>query len=301
MSKTFTRDGKGLGVLGNPQLLALCAAFLFGLALVLTQFGLKYLPPSRGAATSVPTSAILFLVLAPFMLDWSGWNPRGALIFALVGLLFPATVTLLTFEANRRMGPNITGALINLTPVFAVLAAAVLLDEMPRSLQALGIAMVAIGVIILSVDRNWLGTRWAILLPIGIAAIAGLTVPVTKLGLALWPNPFAATLIVYLMSSFVVIGVATLGKNAPPKSDQRDHRAGRLWFGCVGACNGLGVLAYYAALARGPVLLVSPLAATYPLVTLAFSAILLRSTRITITLIIGVVTSVAGVMLLVGT
>jgi drug/metabolite transporter (DMT)-like permease len=129
----------------NPELLALCASFLFGLALVLTQFGLNYLPPSRGAAISIPTSAILFLVLAPFMLDWSGWNPRGALIFVLVGLLFPVTVTLLTFEANRRMGPNVSGALSNLTPVFAVLVATVLLGEIPRPLQALGIAMVVIG------------------------------------------------------------------------------------------------------------------------------------------------------------
>jgi drug/metabolite transporter (DMT)-like permease len=55
------------------------------------------------------------------MLDWKEWNPSGALIFALVGLLFPATVTLLTFEANRLMGPSVSGALSNLTPVFAVL------------------------------------------------------------------------------------------------------------------------------------------------------------------------------------
>jgi drug/metabolite transporter (DMT)-like permease len=288
-------------VLANPQLLALCASFLFGLALVLTQFGLNYLPPRRGAAVSIPTSAILFLVIAPFMLDWSAWNPRGALIFALVGLLFPATVTLLTFEANRLMGPSVSGALSNLTPVFAVLVAALLLGEVPRPLQALGIAMVVIGVIILSVDRRWLGTHWhygAILLPIGIAAIRGLTHPVTKLGLTLWPDPFAAALIGYLMSSLVVTGVARLGKDPPLK---RDHNVGRLWFGCVGACNGLGVLAFYAALARGPVLLVSPLVATYPLVTLAFSAILLRSAHVTIALIIGVATTVAGVMLLVRT
>jgi drug/metabolite transporter (DMT)-like permease len=81
----------------------------------------------------------------------------------------------------------------------------------------------------------------------------------------------------------------------------KNHRAGRLWFGCVGACNGLGVLALYSALARGPVLVVSPLVATYPLVTLAFAAILLRSARITIALVTGVATTVAGVMLLVGT
>jgi hypothetical protein len=43
------------------------------------------------------------------------------------------------------------------------------------------------------------------------------------------------------------------------------------------------MLAFYAALARGPVLLVSPLVATYLLVTLAFSAILLRSAHVAIT------------------
>src|SRR5262249_28438351 len=75
----------------------------------------------------------------------------------------------------------------------------------------------------------------------------------------------------------------------------------RLPFGCVGVCNGLGVLALYSALAHGPVLLVSPLVSTYPLVTLAFAAVLLRSARVTIAHVIGVTTTVAGVMLLVGT
>jgi drug/metabolite transporter (DMT)-like permease len=100
------------------------------------------------------------------------------------------------------------------------------------------------------------------------------------------------------MSSLVVTGVAVTGKHTLPSGN---HRAGRLWFGCVGACNGLGVLALYAALAHGPVLLVSPLVATYPLVTLAFAAILLRSARVTIAHVVGVTTTVAGVMLLVGT
>ena len=105
-------------------------------------------------------------------------------------------------------------------------------------------------------------------------------------------------LIGYLMSSLVVIGVAVTGKHTLPSGN---HRAGRLWFGCVGACNGLGVLALYAALAHGPVLLVSPLVATYPLVTLAFAAILLRSARVTIAHVVGVTITVAVVMLLVGT
>src|SRR5262249_1949111 len=118
-----------------------------------------------------------------------------------------------------------------------------------------------------------------------------------KLGLTLWPNPFAAVLIGYLISSLVVTAVAAAGNTMLPS---RHFRSGLLWFGCVGACNSLGVLAMYAALARGPVLVVSPLVATYPLVTLAFSAVLLRAARVTIALVIGVGTTVVGIMLLVG-
>src|SRR5262249_32558739 len=39
-------------------------------------------------------------------------------------------------------GPSISGALSNLTPLFAVVVAAFLFDEVPRPLQALGVAMV---------------------------------------------------------------------------------------------------------------------------------------------------------------
>jgi drug/metabolite transporter (DMT)-like permease len=286
-------------LLENPQVLALCASFLFGLALVLTQFGLRHVPPSRGASISIPTSAVLLSALAPFMLDWDGWDPRGALIFVLVGLLFPATVTLLTFEANRRMGPSVSGALSNLTPLFAVVVAAFLFNEVPRPLQALGIATIVAGVVALSIDRRWLGvpwSYWAAALPVAAAAIRGFTHPITKVGLALWPSPFAATLIGYTMSGLVVAGVARARPGGRPA---KYPRAALIWFACVGTCNVLGVLALYAALAHGPVILVSPLVATYPLVTLAFTAIFFRSARINAPLVAGVALTVVGVILLV--
>jgi drug/metabolite transporter (DMT)-like permease len=50
---------------------------------------------------------------------------------------------------------------------------------------------------------------------------------------------------------------------------------------------------------RGPVVLVSPLVATYPLVTLACTAIFFRSARINVTLAGGVALTVVGVILLV--
>jgi drug/metabolite transporter (DMT)-like permease len=62
--------------------------------------------------------------------------------------------------------------------------------------------------------------------------------------------------------------------------------------------NGAAVLALYGALERGPVVLVSPIAATYPVFTLALSALFLREERYGATLIGGVALTVAGVAVL---
>jgi drug/metabolite transporter (DMT)-like permease len=67
----------------------------------------------------------------------------------------------------------------------------------------------------------------------------------------------------------------------------------------VGFCNGLAVLLIYAALARGPVTLVAPLFAAYPLVTLALSRLLLRHEPFGPRLALGVAATVAGVVLLI--
>ena len=109
--------------------LALASASCFGLALTLTQFGLRDATPSAGAAISIPTSTLLFVLAAPVGLAGSSPQWAAVPVFACVGLLFPAAVTLITFEANRRLGPVVAGSLGNLAPVFAVLLAFLLLGE----------------------------------------------------------------------------------------------------------------------------------------------------------------------------
>ena len=76
-----------------------------------------------------------------------------------------------------------------------------------------------------------------------------------------------------------------------------DHR-GALWFGAVGLCNGLSVLAMYAALEFGPVAVISPLIAGYPLVTLLLSRVFLGKEDVSPQLIAGVTGAVCGVVLL---
>jgi drug/metabolite transporter (DMT)-like permease len=283
---------------GTAIVLALASALCYGLGLTLTQSGLRHVAPAAGAAISIPTSALLFVAAAPIAL--AGTTPvwTALPLFAAVGLLFPAAATLLTFEANRRLGPVITGSLGNLAPVFAVLLAFVLLGEPLRLGQMLGLAIILAGVLALTGPRGRPSTGWAswsVLLPLVTAALRGFIQPVIKLGLAVWPSPFAAVLVGYLVSAAVVVTALRLrtGRWRPAASAR-----GFAWFAGVGVCNGLAVLLMYAALARGPVTIVSPLVATYPLVTVAASALARHAVGDQMRVTLGAALTVVGVALL---
>jgi drug/metabolite transporter (DMT)-like permease len=282
-------------------LLSLTSAFGVALGFVLTQFALRWMPPWQGAAFSVPTSTLLFWCLAPFFVDLTKADYTAVGLFAFAGVFFPATVTLLNFESNRLVGPNIAGAVSGLTPLFAVLLAILLLGESPRPLQLLAIAAVIAGVMLMYVGRRQVLSRWSIwmlVLPLLAAVIRGCVQPVVKLGLEHWPNPIVAVLTGYTVSSAVLIGSAFARDHTYIR---RFNRRGALWFGVIGLCNGLAVLSLYAALGHGPLAVVSPLAACYPLATLVLSFAFLKHEPITPQLVTAVVLTVGGVILLITT
>jgi uncharacterized membrane protein len=73
--------------------------------------------------------------------------------------------------------------------------------------------------------------------------------------------------------------------------------SGKLWFAANGICNGIGTLCLYMALGAGPVLLVAPLYATYPLFTVGMSVLFLGNVKITFRLVAGTALTVGGVVL----
>ncbi|MPZ55622.1 MAG: EamA family transporter [Rhizobiales bacterium] len=284
--------------------LAIAAAVLIGLGLILAQIGLRGITPIAAAAISVPTSMLLFalatllaLALGRYPVDAQSWQALP--IFAAIGLLYPATVTLLNFESSRRIGSVITGTLGNFTPVVAVALAVLVLDEPLRWAHLIGLAVIVAGVMVLTTPRgggpaHW--RSWALLLPLAGAAIRGIVQPGVKFGLEIWSNPLAAALVGYVVSSVLVFSVVRMrtGRFMPDAP-----RRSRLWFVAVGLVNGAALLLMYAALAGGPVALVAPLLATYPLTTLAWGALILGRPDAGARLLLGIVTTVVGVVLLV--
>lgn len=256
--------------MSESQALALAgvSALFFGTALVTAKFGLRTLDARAGAAISIPTATLLLLVAAPFTVGASAFSMTAALLFALVGLFFPALVTLITFAANDRMGPSLTGTVSSTAPLFALVAAFLILGErIPARALVAALGVVA-GVALLSWRGGVLVPR-ALWLPLGGAALRGLAQVIAKAGLALWPNPFAASLVGYAVSTGVVLAANRIGR-APARAT----RAAIAWFALTGVLNGGAVLLMYAALSAAPVALVAPIVAGYPLVTVIASAIL---------------------------
>ena len=277
--------------------LALGAAFCFALALILTQFGLRYMASWRSPLYSIGSSAIAVWLLAPVFVDMTRFDLRAAAIFAGVGCIFPVMVSILSVRSNAALGPAVAGAAGNVTPVFAVLGAVLLLGERLALLQLAGLAAVVGGIVLLALrggtaKRQW--SVWMLGLPLGAAFVRGIIQPVIKSGLVLWPEPLAAAAIGYAMSSIVIL--LLVGRRAW-RDGPADFR-GVLWFSAVGLANGSATFLLYAALGLGSITLVAPLVAIFPLIALVLSLVLLKGERLASLGVFGIFVSVGGVVLL---
>ena len=278
-------------------LFAFASAILLGTGVVTAQFGLRHVEPLSGASISIPSFTLVFLLISPLILHGEPVVWRGLPIFAGIGLFFPAMLTFLTFASNRALGPVITSTLGNLAPLLAVTLALILLHEPLRHLQLIGLVVAVIGAVIITLTRpghlgHW--RSWSLLLPLGGALVRGLAPPLVKLGLQIWPSPLWACLIGYISSSLVVLTVQRVRKGT---FIAEASWPGRLWFAITGISNGLSALTLFAAVRNGPITLVAPLLAIYPLVTVLLTAVTLRHVQITPRIVLGTVLTVGGVAL----
>jgi uncharacterized membrane protein len=293
-------DGFALQVRGEAVAiaLALLSAVCFGVALVTGRVGLRTLDARSGAAISIPTAAAMFAVVAPFTLDFSAFHVEAAIWFAVIGLFFPAVVTLLTFRSNEELGPTVTGAVSGTAPLFALLAAGWFLREnIPIEAAVAAVGVVA-GIVLLSSKRGAGVPRaagWLLVLPLSGAVVRGFAQAGAKAALVLWPSPVAATLIGYFVSSVIVVGTNRFARRNRPHAS----RVNIAWFAATGALNGGALVLMYTALTLAPVSLVAPIVATYPLVTTLVSAAVLRDEVLTARVMAGAAITIAAIVYLV--
>jgi len=189
-------------------LLAFASAAFLGTGVCLRNSGSR--PSTRCRARR--SASRLHAVLPAAVADPAAWRHdrwRAVPIFAAVGLVFPVVLTLMTFASNRALGPVVTSALGNLSPLFAVALAVMVLHEPMRVWQLIGPGRLsgrrADPDRHATADmRDW---RLALLLPLGAALLRGIIPPVIKVGLEIWPNPIGAGLTGYIVSSLTVLTI----------------------------------------------------------------------------------------------
>src|SRR5215216_7178909 len=192
--------------MNQSAVLAALAAFLFATAVVVSKEGFRYVTPALGACVSIPCTAAVMWCLAPFLLETAPFEAVAAATFAVVGLIFPALVTWLTFTATDRVGPTVTNSVSSTAPMFAIACAVVFLGEPLTLKMAIGVALIVTGITALSwqdrtARRQW--PLWLIALPLLASVVRGGALTLTKYGLNLWPDPFVACLIGYTVSAAV--------------------------------------------------------------------------------------------------
>ena len=261
--------------MSGAAILALGAAFCFALALILTQYGLRTMPSWRSPLYSIGGALVVAWIASFVFVDWSSFSLEATLIFAAVGCIFPVAVSILAVRSNEALGPAVSGAVGNVTPVFAVLGAVLFLDERLALSQMAGLAMVVGGVALLALrggagGRHW--SVWVLGLPLAAALVRGSIQPAIKTGLALWHEPLAAAAIGYTLSTVVILSL--VGRRAWREGPA--HPAGVRWFLGVGFANGTATFLLYAALGLGSIALVAPLVALFPLFAVVLSYFFLR-------------------------
>lgn len=278
----------------TAQVLALITSIFYASALVSARTGMRY---------STPTTVTLISILIQNLLLWSAIFVTGGvhtvpligiLLFTVVGI-FQLGVRLLAYTGVQKIGASRSSALQSVSPLISAAIAVAILGEPTTPLIVLGTCLVVAGIVLISwkPERQLAAfRRWHLLLPIGAAFLTGINHPIRRYVLTMADEPlfFSA-----LMGSVSLVGF--LIYFAVSRRSQRLvwNRKAIGPFLATGVCETMSILMIITAISMGRVVIVAPIAASYPVWSLIQSAIFLRDVEpINWKVITGIVSVVAG-------
>lgn len=242
--------------------IALVAAFLFALSAHVQNMGPKGTSTQFGTLILIGTQAVLYSAAGIFIIKPEYWFTTAAIMFAAVGLLRPSLSITLWVEGIKRLGPTLNAALEASGPFFAAIFGMLILGEHLTPMIAVGIAFVVAGALIPAMRSSGITyafPMWAILLPLGAAALRNVAHAFTKLGFAEVPSPLFAAMVSTLVSLIIVGGrfVVTRQTFEGRLSDYR-------YFLGSGIVTTFAVYMLNQALEYGQVITVAPISASSP-------------------------------------
>jgi len=159
----------------------------------------------------------------------------------------------------------------------------------------LGTILVVVGIVLVSwkPERQLASfRRWHLLLPIGAACLTGMNHPIRRYVLTMAHEPLFFSALMGLVS----LGGFLIYLAVSPRSQRLVWDRGALWpFLITGLSETLSILCIITAISMGRVVIVAPIAASYPVWSLIFAGIFLRDVEaIHWKIVAGIVSVVAG-------
>lgn len=278
----------------SPQVLALITSVSYAAALVCSRLGLRYSTPTTVTLVSI---LIQNLVLWTALFSLTGLPPVAWLSVALfcIAGVFQLGVRLLAYTGVLKIGASRSSALQSINPLISATIAIPFLQESVTALILAGTLLVVAGIILVSwkAEQELPSFRWwHLLLPLGAALLTGVNHPLRRYALSLSNEPlfFAAFM------GFITL-IAFGGYMSISSQERRlvwDRRA-LLPFLCTGIFETFSIFLIITALSIGPVVVIAPIATTYPVWALIGAKLFLRDVeRIGLKAAVGILSVVAG-------
>jgi len=279
-----------------PQFLALCTALSYAAANVSVRRGLRH----SSAATATLVSLIVHTVVLGAAVLMMGGTPKVASValglIAVTGVLQTA-MRLWHYTGIEKVGTSRAVTLRSTHPIFSVAIGITMLQEQATPAILVGTLLVVAGIIMTSwqADEQIVGFRWRhLLFPMVTALITGIVHPIRRYAMSIADEPMFFAAIVGAISLLCFSSTLSF----------RSMRRRIVWhphsfapFVVAGVFEASAVLLMLSAFVNGPVVLVSPIAATSPIWTLMMSALFLRDVEhVNRYTIAGTLTVVAGVI-----
>jgi drug/metabolite transporter (DMT)-like permease len=204
-------------------------------------------------------------------------------------------VRLLAYTGVLKIGASRSGSLQSISPLISATIAITILDEPATTLIITGTVLVVAGIVLVSwkaegevASFRW----WHMLLPVCAACLTGMNHPLRRYAFSLSNEPLFFSAFMGLVS---LVGFSVYRSASPRKQRLNWSREALGPFLWTGIFETLSILLIMTSLSVGRVVLVAPIAATYPVWALIGAKIFLRDVeKITMKTVVGILSVVAG-------
>jgi drug/metabolite transporter (DMT)-like permease len=278
----------------SPQFLAVITAVSYAAALVSSRRGLQY---------STPDTVTLVSIIVQNVTLWSAVFLTGGVpnvswvavgIFCIVGT-FQMGVRLLAYTGVLKIGASRSSALQSISPLISATLAVTILKEPVTSLIIGGTFLVVCGVMLVSwkAERELPSFRlWHLLLPVGAACLTGMNHPLRRHAFSLSDEPLFFSAFMGLVS---LVGFFIYRTVSPSRQSLNWNRESLWPFFWTGVFETFSILLIMTSLSLGRVVVVAPIASTYPVWALIGAKLFLRDVeRITLKTMVGILSVAAG-------